>query len=98
MAVPVLLRRAQHLEIGEGRGRGGPVLLQHGLQRVAGGVHLFPGAADDIGADDAGGGLAPGTAFGDVGEGYVRLCFAASPGRLNKALDRLERILVGGGE
>ena len=46
---------------------------------------------------DAGVGLDPGTAFGDVGEGYVRLCFAASPGRLNKALDRLERILVGGG-
>ena len=43
---------------------------------------------------DAGVGLAPGTAFGDVGEGYLRLCFAASSARLNEALERLERFLV----
>ena len=43
---------------------------------------------------DAGVGLAPGTAFGDVGEGYLRLCFAASSARLNEALDRLERFLA----
>ncbi len=43
---------------------------------------------------DAGVGLAPGTAFGEVGEGYLRLCFAASPTRLNEALDRLERVLA----
>jgi len=43
---------------------------------------------------DAGVGLAPGSAFGDVGEGYLRLCFAASPARLNEALDRLERVLT----
>jgi aspartate aminotransferase len=42
---------------------------------------------------DAGVGLAPGTAFGAVGEGYLRLCFAASPELLNEALDRLERVL-----
>ena len=42
---------------------------------------------------DAGVGLAPGTAFGDVGEGYLRLCFAASPTLLNEAIDRLERVL-----
>ena len=42
---------------------------------------------------DAGVGLAPGTAFGDVGEGYLRLCFAASPALLNEAIDRLERVL-----
>ncbi len=42
---------------------------------------------------DAGVGLAPGTAFGDVGEGYLRLCFAARPALLNQALDRLERVL-----
>jgi aspartate aminotransferase len=42
---------------------------------------------------EAGVGLAPGTAFGAAGEGYLRLCFAASPARLNEAIDRLERIL-----
>ncbi len=42
---------------------------------------------------DAGVGLAPGTAFGDVGEGYLRLCFAASSALLNEAIDRLERVL-----
>ena len=42
---------------------------------------------------DAGVGLAPGTAFGDVGEGYLRLCFAVRPALLNQALDRLERVL-----
>ena len=35
-------------------------------------------------------GLAPGIAFGTGGEGYLRLCFAASPGRLSQAMDRLE--------
>jgi len=42
---------------------------------------------------EAGVGLAPGTAFGVAGEGYLRLCFAASPARLNQAIDRLERVL-----
>ena len=42
---------------------------------------------------DAGVGLAPGTAFGNVGEGYLRLCFAASSALLNEAIDRLERVL-----
>ena len=35
-------------------------------------------------------GLAPGAAFGSAGEGYMRLCFAATSETLNKALDRLE--------
>ncbi|MDP6473559.1 MAG: pyridoxal phosphate-dependent aminotransferase [Alphaproteobacteria bacterium] len=43
---------------------------------------------------DAAVGLAPGTAFGEVGEGYLRLCFAASPALLNEAMDRLERVLA----
>jgi aspartate aminotransferase len=34
-------------------------------------------------------GLAPGVAFGPAGEGYLRLCFAASLPRLTAALDRL---------
>src|SRR5205823_5350108 len=38
-------------------------------------------------------GLAPGAAFGPAGEGYLRLCFASSPGRLNEALERLKPML-----
>ncbi len=34
-------------------------------------------------------GLAPGTAFGPGGEGFLRLCFAVSPERLAEAVDRL---------
>ena len=34
-------------------------------------------------------GLAPGSAFGPAGEGYLRLCFAASLPKLTEALDRL---------
>lgn len=40
--------------------------------------------------------LAPGCAFGRVGRGYMRLCFAVSRPRLEDALDRLERTLGGG--
>jgi len=35
-------------------------------------------------------GLAPGAAFGRSGEGYLRLCFAASPDVLSQAMDKLE--------
>ncbi len=35
-------------------------------------------------------GLAPGIAFGDSGEGRIRLCFAASLPKLSEAMDRLE--------
>ncbi len=38
-------------------------------------------------------GLAPGSAFGESGEGYLRLCFASTPETLGRALDRLERAL-----
>lgn len=34
-------------------------------------------------------GLAPGTAFGPAGEGWLRLCFAQAPERLEAAMDRL---------
>ena len=40
--------------------------------------------------DEAGVGMAPGAAFGTGGEGYLRLCFAASTKRLAEAMDRLE--------
>ena len=39
-------------------------------------------------------GVAPGTAFGPSGEGWLRLCFAQSPGRIDEAMDRLERAMV----
>jgi len=35
-------------------------------------------------------GIAPGIAFGDAGEGHLRLCFASSPELLTQAFDRLE--------
>lgn len=38
---------------------------------------------------DTGVGVAPGSAFGPEGEGYLRLCFATRPERLSLALDRL---------
>jgi len=39
-------------------------------------------------------GVAPGIAFGDAGEGYLRFCFAASTQRLTEALDRLAKVLA----
>ena len=42
---------------------------------------------------DAGLGLAPGSAFGPQGEGYVRWCFASSIARLEDGVQRLERFL-----
>lgn len=43
--------------------------------------------------EDAGVVLAPGAAFGDAGEGHLRLSFANSMDRLEEGLDRLERAL-----
>ena len=42
---------------------------------------------------DAGVGLAPGTAFGPEGEGFLRLCFARAPETLEAAAERLARAL-----
>ncbi len=38
---------------------------------------------------EAGVGLAPGTAFGPEGEGWLRLCFARAPSVLEQAVERL---------
>ena len=38
-------------------------------------------------------GVAPGTAFGPEGEGFVRICFAVSPGLAREAVARLGRVL-----
>lgn len=40
-------------------------------------------------------GLAPGSAFGPEGEGFVRWCFAASEARLADGIERLERAVRG---
>jgi aspartate/methionine/tyrosine aminotransferase len=44
---------------------------------------------------EAGLGLAPGSAFGPEGEGFVRWCFAASEERLAEGVTRLRRALGG---
>ncbi|GIZ52223.1 pyridoxal phosphate-dependent aminotransferase [Noviherbaspirillum aridicola] len=44
---------------------------------------------------EAGLGLAPGSAFGTEGEGYVRWCFASSLARLEDGADRLSRFIGG---
>ncbi len=44
--------------------------------------------------DQARVGLAPGSAFGHGGEGFLRLCFAASSERVTEALDRLMPVLA----
>jgi aspartate/methionine/tyrosine aminotransferase len=38
-------------------------------------------------------GLAPGSAFGDEGEGYIRWCFASSIERLEEGVGRLAAFL-----
>lgn len=43
--------------------------------------------------DETGVGLAPGSAFGEAGEGHIRMCYAISPERVAEALDRLEPVL-----
>ena len=42
---------------------------------------------------EAGLGLAPGSAFGPEGEGYVRWCFAADEARLADGVQRLRKVL-----
>lgn len=38
-------------------------------------------------------GVAPGSAFGPMGEGYLRLCFARDPQQVGEAVERLRRLL-----
>jgi aspartate/methionine/tyrosine aminotransferase len=38
-------------------------------------------------------GLAPGSAFGPMGEGYLRLCFAREPKQIEAAIERLRALL-----
>ena len=39
-------------------------------------------------------GVAPGTAFGPSGEGWLRICFAQSTDRIDEAMNRLEHAMV----
>lgn len=43
---------------------------------------------------EAGLGLAPGSAFGPQGEGFVRWCYACDPARLDAGVERLSRYLA----
>jgi aspartate/methionine/tyrosine aminotransferase len=43
---------------------------------------------------DTGLGLAPGSAFGPEGEGFVRWCFAAGEDKLADGVARLQRFLA----
>ncbi|CAL8473768.1 pyridoxal phosphate-dependent aminotransferase [Caballeronia sp. S22] len=43
---------------------------------------------------EAGLGLAPGSAFGPEGEGFVRWCYACDPARLDAGVERLQRFLA----
>ena len=43
--------------------------------------------------DNVGGGLAPGLAFSEDGEGWMRLGFAADTATVSAAMDRLEPVL-----
>ena len=43
--------------------------------------------------DDVSLSLAPGCAFGKIGKGYMRLCYAVSEPKLEDALSRLQKAL-----
>ena len=58
------------------------------------------GAADSLSlckqlVRDARLGLAPGSAFGDEGEGFVRWCYACDVARLDEGVRRLRAFLAG---
>ena len=93
----VRLRRARDLLIGE-------LNRIPGVQaaRPLGAMYAFfrvEGVDDSLAfckrlVREAGLGLAPGSAFGPLGEGYARWCFAAAEARLADGLGRLRRALV----
>jgi aspartate/methionine/tyrosine aminotransferase len=43
--------------------------------------------------DEAAVGLAPGSAFGPGGEGFLRLCFARAPEQVADAADRIVKVI-----
>jgi aspartate/methionine/tyrosine aminotransferase len=73
------------------------------VARPNGGMYAFfqvPGRSDSLAfakhlVDTQGLGLAPGVAFGDEGEGWLRWCFASrDPSRLSSGVARLARALA----
>ena len=72
------------------------------LSSPPGAMYLFfrlPGHSDDSLAfakrlvTEGGLGLAPGSAFGPEGEGYLRWCFAATDGLIERGVERLATFL-----
>ena len=59
--------------------------------RVAGVIDSLAFAKDALRRTKVG--LAPGSAFGPMGEGCLRLCFARDPGQIKEAIDRLRPLL-----
>jgi aspartate/methionine/tyrosine aminotransferase len=67
-----------------------------------GAMYLFfslPGAAQSLAlckalVREVGLGLAPGSAFGQEGEGFVRWCYACDPARLDAGVARLRQFLA----
>ncbi|TKC81688.1 pyridoxal phosphate-dependent aminotransferase [Trinickia terrae] len=67
-----------------------------------GAMYLFftlPGAGHSLDlckalVREVGLGLAPGSAFGAEGEGFVRWCYACDPARLDRGVERLRRFLA----
>ncbi|RAR56219.1 aspartate/methionine/tyrosine aminotransferase [Paraburkholderia unamae] len=84
-----------HLAAALARLPGVDVKVPHGA------MYLFfrlPGAQNSLElckslVRDAGLGLAPGSAFGPQGEGFVRWCYACDPARLDAGVERLARYL-----
>ena len=71
-------------------------------QKPNGAFYVFPnvkafGKPVDVLAnyilEEAGVALLPGTAFGEMGEGYLRICYATSLTKINEALDRITQVL-----
>jgi len=67
-------------------------------QRPDGAFYVFPNVkafgkpVDELAdylLEEAGVALLPGTAFGEFGEGFLRLCYATSLRKINEALDRI---------
>ncbi|MDE1184615.1 pyridoxal phosphate-dependent aminotransferase [Paraburkholderia sp.] len=71
------------------------------VKAAPGAMYLFfslPGASDSLTlckslVREVGLGLAPGSAFGPEGEGFVRWCYACDPARLDMGVERLRQFL-----
>ena len=71
-------------------------------QKPDGAFYVFPNVktfgkpVDELAGyilEEAGVALLPGTAFGEMGEGYLRICYATSLTKINEALTRIAKVL-----